>query len=85
MGLGPVLGASWSQHGTQTFQLGDKMALRPPTWSQHGSQTCQLGRQMASRPLNLEHKSEQFAWEVLPKQANRVGGPSKMAIELTES
>ena len=54
MGLGPVLGASWNQHGPQTFQLGDKMTPRPPTQGQDGSQTPQLGRKMASRPLNLE-------------------------------
>ena len=54
MGLGPVLGASWNQHGLQTPQLGDKMIPRPPIWGQDGSQTPQLGRKMASRPLNLE-------------------------------
>ena len=54
MGLGPVLGASWNQHGPQTFQLGDKMTPIPPTQGQDGSQTPQLGRKMASRPLSLE-------------------------------
>ena len=41
MGLRPLLGASWNQHGPQTFQLGDKMTPRPPTWGQDGSQTPQ--------------------------------------------
>ena len=54
MGLGPVLGAPWNQHGPQALQLGDKMTPIPPTWSEDGSQTPQLGRNMASRPLNME-------------------------------